>query len=203
MYGDVQPEKIAWFAREFVCKFTDLDVACLVGQKKAPTVNDIMYAAPEVVQSMDSTHVCLEPSSDVWALGILAHELCTGALSVRHARRAKWLCLAGNGFYGCRPTPEYVRDVLCRRRCLPKPCTANRSIRFFLTRMLCPNPAKRVTAAEALTSRIFRFAEAKPHHRSYTHQVLRQGSLRSTLTCICPCRSAADWTRWARSVARR
>ena len=49
--------------------------------------------------------------------------------------------------------------------------------------MLCPNPAKRVAAAAALTSDIFRFAETKPLRQLPTNQVVRQRSpTRSILT---------------------
>ena len=150
------------------------------------TENELTHSSPEIIQSSER-QACIqpEPSVDMWSLGVLAHELLTGKGFIPKTC-TQMPFFVGMCVYGHRPTPKYIKDVLCWRARFPQLNVDDRQIRRFLRRLLRMHPSKRMSIETALAHELFHFAEAPPPQKLEHHHVFSLPE--RTLTKACPCR---------------
>ena len=143
-HRDLKPENILLNADDQV-KIADFGLAALAHRRvhedasflQHTKCGSLMYAAPEVLTS--SAEAGYDAAkADVWSLGIILYSMLSGALPFRMALPSK--------------CPRYA---IVHQRGIRILCEANSftpSSTELLCSMLDPNPSKRITAAEILTS---------------------------------------------------
>lgn len=81
-HGDIKPQNIIWFGKDYTWKLIDLDSAARVDERR-PICYTISYAAPEVLKAETSgcSHIVASAATDMWSLGIIVFEIFTGEIS--------------------------------------------------------------------------------------------------------------------------
>lgn len=82
VHNDVKPANIMWFADSYTWKLIDLGNWTPSGQPLSPPfMYTLGYAAPELIKSevQKAPEVVLHTSADMWAFGVIAYEVMTGA----------------------------------------------------------------------------------------------------------------------------
>ena len=80
VHCDVKPANLAFFPMEHKWKLLDIDSAMEVGVA-GRIITTISYASPEVLEAVEEgrAELVVQPSADMWAYGIIAFEVFTGA----------------------------------------------------------------------------------------------------------------------------
>ena len=84
VHRDIKPENVMFLPREI--RWTVIDFGCAAPSwKTAPLAYTLVYAPPEVAQSVSAGAKTIQvtPAMDAWALGVVTFELLTGQSAFR------------------------------------------------------------------------------------------------------------------------
>ena len=173
VHGDIKLRNvIRRFGSDAVC-LCDLDAGIQIGTKRSTDVKvSTAYAAPEVQASRRAkTPLEAHPSLDVWSLGVVLFELCTGrtlfAQDISNddmvevddeTRLATWSC-----------TPDHTLEALFSddaAQCTPE---QKRDAQHLIRWLLCGDAARRPSLAEILAHRFLGGDAGPPSMRMIVH----------------------------------
>ena len=158
VHCDVKPANLAFFPTDHTWKLLDIDAAMDV-DVAGDIITTISYASPEVLEAVEEglTELALQTSADMWAYGIIAFEVFTGAC-LRCGRGFDLVrgVHIGKRFYEFEPTVESVLEFLRSGRFKQRlEVVKDRRQKHFIKKFLKWNALERQTAQRACTSTVF------------------------------------------------